>query len=730
MEAPIRRTTVTAMSMLVGVLAVNCRGEPAPSDSPRATTSQLATDDTDASPSRPSATAAAVVASSDDFGQVADADGVRNVLPPASRYTTSEGFPLGDKPSPAPTPPSVVRVADNEYLRAYAAALSAATRITVSIVLDDLKTDWHPVAHAVDDASRTAAIATRAALVENSQSAMKAFVASIGGKHVASHWLANSFLAEVPAGAIPQLLANPAIRDLSLPSARVYKPGGRWEGDAVRTELRTGNLHAAGIKGNRGSTVPGRNRPDGRIKIAIVEPYDAPGRNFPPTSHFGWQKGSILDSRIKTKKKCDFAGCINHTAPNVSGGHGTRVAELAAGSIELGQDPLFSGTNTVAQKKRSGAAPLAYMRYYLANTGQLPDLIRGIEQAVADGVDVINMSWDSTGPCNPTGDPSGFNEVLVNAANAGVMLVAGAGNTSRSTFPGCQLSDPAVRPEVIAVGQLDSKTIINPVTLVHYPQPYSNLAIKDTSSMGGVQIMTHYSTTGFMAGVGLIGPGCFDSLYDSPSGWHGYSMTGCGTSYSSPIVAGMLGLLRQAFWSVGWPRNNARLMMANALLMGDSWDGTTVRTGSTPPDWVTGAGRPRIHWPSNSDLVYPWGWQQRSFAIYPGQTITFPVAGGAPMPAAVTQWKWAAAYTWNDPSAGPGGLQNVPDVDFYVDNVCTGVTNLYSDIGYDVRAVFRLNQAQLAGKCLRMRAYAFSVPPSGVTIHMADYYHSGDPSVH
>jgi hypothetical protein len=87
-------------------------------------------------------------------------------------------------------------------------------------------------------------------------------------------------------------------------------------------------------------------------------------------------------------------------------------------------------------------------------------------------------------------------------------------------------------------------------------------------------------------------------------------------------------------------------------------------------------------------------------------------------------------YTWNDPVFGAGGLQNIPDVEFYVDDVCNGVTTLYSDVGVDVRSLFRLTQAQLSGKCLRMRAYGLSVPPQGVQIQMADYYHSGDPSEH
>ena len=59
-----------------------------------------------------------------------------------------------------------------------------------------------------------------------------------------------------------------------------------------------------------------------------------------------------------------------------------------------------------------------------------------------------------------------------------------------------------------------------------------------------------------------------------------------------------------------------------------------------------------------------------------------------------------------------------------------GVAVVASDLGYDIRSRFRLNQGQITGKCLRMRAHGFSVPPGGATFYAADYFHSGDASQH
>ncbi len=81
----------------------------------------------------------------------------------------------------------------------------------------------------------------------------------------------------------------------------------------------------------------------------------------------------------------------------------------------------------------------------------------------------------------------------------------------------------------------------------------------------------------------------------------------------------------------------------------------------------------------------------------------------------------------------PTNLTSVPDVDFYVDDTCPfqgGILKLASDAGYDIRARFRLSQAEITGRCLRMRAVAYSVPPGGVTFYTSDYFHSSDPNEH
>ena len=124
---------------------------------------------------------------------------------------------------------------------------------------------------------------------------------------------------------------------------------------------------------------------------------------------------------------------------------------------------------------------------------------------------------------------------------------------------------------------------------------------------------------------------------------------------------------------------------------------------------------PAVHSPAGeephpNDLTGPWGWGWRSVTVTQGQTVTFDVGGPGVEAAGITDWKMAALWT-------PSDLQNVPDVDFFVDNTCAfggGTSTLLADTGYDVRTRFRLSGADIAGKCLRMRLYGYSVPPGGV----------------
>jgi hypothetical protein len=179
-----------------------------------------------------------------------------------------------------------------------------------------------------------------------------------------------------------------------------------------------------------------------------------------------------------------------------------------------------------------------------------------------------------------------------------------------------------------------------------------------------------------------------------------------------------MGGIKNAFFKLGFDTTNARLMMAHALVMGDSWE-TGWQDSAWRMDFRSGAGRFRAHWPYPDDLVSPSGWDARATYILPGQSITWPVGDSGPEPAELTMFKWAGHWTSSN-------LSVVPDIDFYVDDVCVNPPELVAwDNGYDPRIQIRIERPNLANRCLQMRAYAYSVPSSGYYFYSSSYFHSG-----
>src|SRR5207344_876139 len=107
-------------------------------------------------------------------------------------------------------------------------------------------------------------------------------------------------------------------------------------------------------------------------------------------------------------------------------GHATHVAGIAAGN---------AGTTATGGVKVSGIAPRAYIGNYKALSvptdanvgldGNAPELVAAIEAAVADGMNVINLSLGE-----PEIEPSRdvVVKALEGAAAAGVVPVVAAGN--------------------------------------------------------------------------------------------------------------------------------------------------------------------------------------------------------------------------------------------------------------------------------------------------------------
>lgn len=120
---------------------------------------------------------------------------------------------------------------------------------------------------------------------------------------------------------------------------------------------------------------------------------------------------------------------------NDDNGHGTHVAGIiAATDNEIGVIGTAPEADLFAIKvlNRQGK-------------GYLSDVIEGLDWAVANGIQVVNMSFGSSSSSDA------FREAISRAYQAGLVMVAAAGNNN-----GGAVSYPAAYPEVIAVSATDS----------------------------------------------------------------------------------------------------------------------------------------------------------------------------------------------------------------------------------------------------------------------------------
>jgi hypothetical protein len=128
-------------------------------------------------------------------------------------------------------------------------------------------------------------------------------------------------------------------------------------------------------------------------------------------------------------------------------GHGTATAMAAAGVTNAG--PLATITG-VAPKAWIGSYKVFGTPGYNDNTSDSA-ILKALDDAVADGMDVVNISLGSTLAPLPANDPA---VAAVEQASAlGVIVVVSAGNNGPDP---ATVSSPATAPSAIAVGASDN----------------------------------------------------------------------------------------------------------------------------------------------------------------------------------------------------------------------------------------------------------------------------------
>jgi subtilisin family serine protease len=185
-----------------------------------------------------------------------------------------------------------------------------------------------------------------------------------------------------------------------------------------------------------------------------------------------------LVGRIDTANSRCFGTLCLFTGYEDDNGHGTHVA----------------GTIAAATNNARGVAGLAFNTRImaikvcnLAGTCSTADIVSGINHATARGAKVINMSLGG-------GGTSTLQTAVRNANNAGVVVVAAAGNDGNST-----ISYPAGYAEVISVAATDSND---------NRASFSNANSDVEIAAPGVSVLAPYNNGGYttLSGTSMASP--------------------------------------------------------------------------------------------------------------------------------------------------------------------------------------------------------------------------------
>jgi subtilisin family serine protease len=309
--------------------------------------------------------------------------------------------------------------------------------------------------------------------------------------------VANGFAVVVPRGAVSELAKIPGVAAV-------------WPNVRYHVSKTVGGPEQIGADKLWGATFATAGN---GMKIAVIDdgidatnPYFNPsGFQYPP----GFPKGQTKLATAKVIVQRTFAPpspqwkYANTPFDPTGSFHATHVAGIAAGD---------HGT-TAGGTAISGVAPNAYLGNYKALTiptpgfgldGNSAELAAAVEAAVADGMNVINMSLGE-----PEVEPS--RDVLVQAiegaAAAGVVPVIAAGNDF-TEFGYGSVSSPGSAPSAITVAAVDARNEIADFSSGG-PTPLS-LQMKPDVSAPGVSILSSLpaseGTFGLLSGTSMAAP--------------------------------------------------------------------------------------------------------------------------------------------------------------------------------------------------------------------------------
>jgi minor extracellular serine protease Vpr len=271
----------------------------------------------------------------------------------------------------------------------------------------------------------------------------------------------DALTVELPASRLPELRRLPAVRKID--------PSTRFSPNLDRSPSLIGAPAFSAATGARG---------DG-LEIAIVDDgIDQTSTFFDPAG-FAYPDGFRRGQRAFTTPKVIVARAYPGPGAGAAGKlpldrktsfHGTHVAGIAAGDAGT---TAPAGPDHPEVKGLSGVAPRAWLGNYrvfdtptpAGDSAFTPQIVAAFEDAVADGMDVINFSGG--GPMNDPGSDA-LVEAVHNVAAAGVVPVISAGN-DRDDFGLGSVLAPGTAPDAISVAAVSNVHVFGPALSVTAP---------------------------------------------------------------------------------------------------------------------------------------------------------------------------------------------------------------------------------------------------------------------
>ncbi|RHW36117.1 peptidase S8/S53 subtilisin kexin sedolisin [Lysinibacillus yapensis] len=209
---------------------------------------------------------------------------------------------------------------------------------------------------------------------------------------------------------------------------------------------------------------------------------------------------AVIDTGVASHEDLVIAGGVSFTDYTSSyqddNGHGTHVAGI------IGAENNIIGTVGVAPD----ANVYAVKALDADGSGYVSDIIAGIDWSITNKMDIINLSLGLSG------ESLALKDVVNKAYNAGILVVAAAGNSGTADGSGDTVNYPARYDSTIAVGATNN-----------------------------LDARAFFSSTG--TAVDVAAPG--ESILSTYIGNQYVYMSG--TSMAAPYVAGNLALLKQTY---------------------------------------------------------------------------------------------------------------------------------------------------------------------------------------